>query len=132
VQRISRPCPAEAALRVSELGAAIRVSREQRGSQSVSDAPRRVWPVKQQEECVQFKSSTKAALAAAALMAFSPAAALAQDEVNNSAGDTQYAAPQQDDDDEFPLGLLGLLGLAGLLGLKKRERDIHVDARHNH
>ena len=80
---------------------------------------------------MQFKSSTKVALAAAALMAVSPAVALAQDEVNNS-GETQYAAPQQDDDDEFPLGLLGLLGLAGLLGLKKRERDIHVDARHNH
>jgi MYXO-CTERM domain-containing protein len=27
------------------------------------------------------------------------------------------------------LGLLGLLGLAGLLGLKRREPDIHVDAR---
>ena len=36
---------------------------------------------------------------------------------------------QQEDDDDFPWGLLGLLGLAGLLGLKKRERDIHVDAR---
>ena len=27
------------------------------------------------------------------------------------------------------LGLLGLLGLAGLLGLKRKEPDIHVDAR---
>ena len=81
---------------------------------------------------MQFMSSTKVALAAAALMAISPAVALAQDEVNNSGGDTQYAAQQQDDEDETPWGLLGLLGLAGLLGLKKRERDIHVDARHNH
>ncbi len=27
------------------------------------------------------------------------------------------------------IGLLGLLGLAGLLGLRRREPDIHVDAR---
>jgi hypothetical protein len=27
------------------------------------------------------------------------------------------------------LGLLGLLGLVGLLGLRRREPDIHVDAR---
>jgi MYXO-CTERM domain-containing protein len=32
-------------------------------------------------------------------------------------------------DDNSKLGLLGLLGLAGLLGLKRREPDIHVDAR---
>ena len=36
----------------------------------------------------------------------------------------------EDDDDGFPWDLLGLLGLAGLLGLRKRDRDIHVDARH--
>ena len=66
-------------------------------------------------------------LMAATLLAFAPAAALAQD-YNNSMG-TTYAAPQQEEDDDFPWGLLGLLGLAGLLGLKKREPDIHVDAR---
>ena len=32
-------------------------------------------------------------------------------------------------DDNSKLGLLGLLGLAGLLGLRRREPDIHVDAR---
>ena len=42
----------------------------------------------------------------------------------------QYADVEDDDDDGFPWDLLGLLGLAGLLGLRKRERDIHVDARH--
>ena len=34
-----------------------------------------------------------------------------------------------EDDGNSKLGLLGLLGLAGLLGLKRREPDIHVDAR---
>lgn len=33
------------------------------------------------------------------------------------------------DDGNSKLGLLGLLGLAGLLALKRREPDIHVDAR---
>ena len=42
----------------------------------------------------------------------------------------QYTDVEDDDDDGFPWDLLGLLGLAGLLGLRKRERDIHVDARH--
>ena len=36
---------------------------------------------------------------------------------------------QDDDDGNSRLGLLGLLGLAGLLGLRRREPDIHVDAR---
>ncbi len=36
---------------------------------------------------------------------------------------------QNDDDGNSKLGLLGLLGLAGLLGLKRREPDIHIDAR---
>jgi hypothetical protein len=70
-----------------------------------------------------------AALAAA--LALSPAAALAQNDATVGTTDTTYAAPVQDDDDDFPWGLLGLLGLAGLLGLKKKERDIHVDARRN-
>ncbi len=67
----------------------------------------------------------KAALVA--VVALSPAAALAQ---NDTTTDTTYPTPvQHEDEDDFPWGLLGLLGLAGLLGLKKRERDIHVDAR---
>ena len=70
-----------------------------------------------------------AALAAA--LTLSPAAALAQNDTGVGTTDTTYAAPVQEDDDDFPWGLLGLLGLAGLLGLKKRERDIHVDARRN-
>ncbi len=71
-----------------------------------------------------------AALAAA--LALSPAAALAQNDTGTTTADAPYAAPvQEEEDDDFPWGLLGLLGLAGLLGLKKRERDIHVDARRN-
>ena len=72
-----------------------------------------------------------AALATA--LALSPAAALAQtNDTTVGTTDTTYAQPvQQEDDDEFPWGLLGLLGLAGLLGLRKKERDIHVDARRN-
>jgi len=34
-----------------------------------------------------------------------------------------------EDNGNSKLGLLGLLGLAGLLGLRRREPDIHVDAR---
>ncbi len=83
-----------------------------------------------QEECVQFTSKKKVAFAAAALAILTPAAAFAQDEANNTS-DTRYANTQQEDDNEFPWGLLGLLGLAGLLGRKRKEADIHVDARHN-
>ena len=36
---------------------------------------------------------------------------------------------EEGDDGNSRLGLLGLLGLAGLLGLRRREPDIHVDAR---
>lgn len=71
--------------------------------------------------------------ALAAALALSPAAALAQTN-DSTAGttDTTYSQPvEREDDDDFPWGLLGLLGLAGLLGLKKKERDIHVDARRN-
>ncbi|HEX9964777.1 MAG TPA: WGxxGxxG family protein [Allosphingosinicella sp.] len=70
--------------------------------------------------------------ALAAVLTLSPAAAVAQNDTTVGTTDTTYAQPvQQEDDDDFPWGLLGLLGLAGLLGLKKRERDIHVDARRN-
>jgi MYXO-CTERM domain-containing protein len=73
----------------------------------------------------------RGAILAAALAVLSPAAALAQS--NTGATDTGYATTSHDreDGDDFPWGLLGLLGLAGLLGLKRKERDIHVDARRN-
>jgi MYXO-CTERM domain-containing protein len=74
---------------------------------------------------VQFKHPARLALAAAALLTVSPA--LAQYETNN----TTTTTVEREEDNDFPWGLLGLLGLAGLLGGRKKERDIHVDARHN-
>jgi MYXO-CTERM domain-containing protein len=71
-----------------------------------------------------------AILAAAALAAISPVAAAAQD-ANNTADATYDTRTVEREDNDFPWGLLGLLGLAGLLGRKKRDADIHVDARHN-
>jgi MYXO-CTERM domain-containing protein len=82
----------------------------------------------------QMRISALKHAALAAALALSPAAALAQNDTatTTTTADPTYAQPvQQEDDDDFPWGLLGLLGLAGLLGLKKRERDIHVDARRN-
>ncbi|HEX9933210.1 MAG TPA: WGxxGxxG family protein [Allosphingosinicella sp.] len=70
-------------------------------------------------------------LAAAALATLSPAAAFAQDNAGATTGDEGGYTTRAEDDNDFPWGLLGLLGLAGLLGLKKRDRDIHVDARRN-
>ena len=63
----------------------------------------------------------------AAALVTAPVQVLAQDVLN----DASAAGAQRDDDDEGNprLGLLGLLGLAGLLGLRRREPDIHVDAR---
>jgi LPXTG-motif cell wall-anchored protein len=82
-------------------------------------------------------------LVAAAFVALTPAAAFAQNDadtsvvntstVDDTTGDTtntQYRTVEREDND-FPWGLLGLLGLAGLLGRKKKEADVHVDARHN-
>jgi MYXO-CTERM domain-containing protein len=62
---------------------------------------------------------------AAALLA-APAPLIAQ---INDGGELEYGETQQEDDSNSKLGLLGLLGLAGLLGLRRREPDIHVDAR---
>lgn len=63
-------------------------------------------------------------LAAAAL---TPAAqAIAQP---NDSGEVDVGDGRHDDGSNSKLGLLGLLGLAGLFGLKRREPDIHVDAR---
>ena len=63
-------------------------------------------------------------LLAAALVA-APAQVLAQ---GNDTGEVDVSNAQRNDGNS-KLGLLGLLGLAGLLGLKRREPDIHVDAR---
>ena len=86
------------------------------------------------------KVTTRTAIAAAILM-LSPAAAIAQNDIgvdNNVAQNdvgfdntTEVTTVQREEDNDFPWGLLGLLGLAGLLGRKKRDADIHVDARHN-
>jgi MYXO-CTERM domain-containing protein len=76
------------------------------------------------------RNSTRTAiLAAAALATVSPSIAFAQDNAREDA-DVGYTTRAEDDND-FPWGLLGLLGLAGLLGLKRRDKDIHVDARRN-
>ena len=62
-----------------------------------------------------------------AVLLAAPAPLLAQptasDEIEISDTD------EGDDEGNSRLGLLGLLGLAGLLGLRRREPDIHVDAR---
>jgi MYXO-CTERM domain-containing protein len=76
---------------------------------------------------VQFTKAGKAALIGAALMALSPVPATAA-ETTTTRTTTQQNQGQQDSD--IPWGLAGLLGLLGLLGLRKKERDIHVDARH--
>jgi MYXO-CTERM domain-containing protein len=62
---------------------------------------------------------------AAALLS-PPAQAIAQ---SNYSGEVDVGDQQQDHGDTSRLGLLGLLGLVGLLGLRRREPDIHVDAR---
>jgi LPXTG-motif cell wall-anchored protein len=79
---------------------------------------------------VTLSKTAKTAFAVVTLAVISPTAALAQDETNNT-GDTQYRTVEREDDNDFPWGLLGLLGLAGLLGRKRKEADIHVDARNN-
>lgn len=48
---------------------------------------------------------------------------------SNDSGEVDVGNGQRNDDGSSKLGLLGLLGLAGLFGLKRREPDIHVDAR---
>jgi hypothetical protein len=75
-------------------------------------------------------NSARGAILAAALTVMAPAAAIAQDNASGTT-DTTYTTRDREEDNDFPWGLLGLLGLAGLLGLKKKERDIHVDARRN-
>lgn len=63
---------------------------------------------------------------AATLLAL-PAPLIAQ---VNDTGEIEVGETERENDEgNSRLGLLGLLGLAGLLGLKRREPDIHVDAR---
>jgi MYXO-CTERM domain-containing protein len=104
-----------------------------------------------QEESMAFSFKARG-LAAAAVLMLAPASALAQNEVADQANEVAEQAQEveqqasdlgnqtmasddgayvarDDDEDEFPWGLLGLLGLAGLAGLRRREPDIHVDAR---
>ena len=82
-----------------------------------------------------MRNSSKAKiLAAAAFVTLTPATAIAQNAADNTTttmddGTTTTRTVERDND--FPWGLLGLLGLAGLLGRKKKDADIHVDARHN-
>jgi hypothetical protein len=87
-----------------------------------------------------FKTTAKIALVAACI-ALAPTGASAQSTDNagttvSNSYDPATDRPTQttvtrETDRDFPWGLLGLLGLAGLLGRKKKESDIHVDARHN-
>lgn len=76
---------------------------------------------------MQFTKAGKAALIGAALMTLSPAPAMAAETTTTRTTTTQRNQGQEGND--IPWGLAGLLGLLGLLGLRKRERDIHVDAR---
>ncbi len=75
---------------------------------------------------MQFTKTGKAALIGAALITLSPAAAMAA-ETETTRTTTQQNQGQRGSD--IPWGLAGLLGLAGRLGRRKKERDIHVDAR---
>ncbi len=76
---------------------------------------------------MQFTKTGKAALIGAALITLSPAAAVAAETETTRTTTTQQNQGQRGND--IPWGLAGLLGLAGLAGLRKKERDIHVDAR---
>ena len=59
--------------------------------------------------------------------------AFAQNESDGVVSDTtQTTTTVEREDKDFPWGLLGLLGLAGLIPRKRKEADIHVDARRDH
>ena len=55
--------------------------------------------------------------------------AFAQNASDGVITDTSHRTTVEKEDNDFPWGLLGLIGLAGLLGRKRKEADIHVDAR---
>jgi hypothetical protein len=75
---------------------------------------------------MKLSNSTRNAVLGALAFTLTPTAAMA-----TTAGDVDTMQETRDDDDGFDWGLLGLLGLAGLLGLKKKDNDVHVDARRN-
>ena len=72
----------------------------------------------------------KAAVVATLGLATLAPPAFAQNAGDGVESDTTRYTTVEKEDNEFPWGLLGLLGLAGLLGLKRKDADIHVDARH--
>ena len=74
-----------------------------------------------------FRGTVAAVLLAGAALATGPAQAQSGERVRP---DTTQETTQPREENHFPWGLLGLLGLAGLLGRKKQD-DIHVDARHD-
>jgi hypothetical protein len=69
-----------------------------------------------------------AIVATLGLATFAPPA-FAQNDVDGLATETTHTTTVEKEDNDFPWGLLGLLGLAGLLPRKRKEADIHVDAR---
>jgi MYXO-CTERM domain-containing protein len=70
-----------------------------------------------------MRSSTALLVAALAL---APVSAHAQ---TSDATEIEVGDDRDEGEGNSKLGLLGLLGLAGLLGLRRKEPDIHVDAR---
>lgn len=75
-----------------------------------------------------IRKSAKTVAIAVAFIALSPIPAYAAETTTTNRTTTTTRA---DNEGGFPWGILGLFGLAGLLGLRKKERDIHVDARRN-
>jgi hypothetical protein len=75
---------------------------------------------------MKLSNSTRNVVLGALAFTLMPAAGMA-----TTADDTGMTQESRDGDDGFDWGLLGLLGLAGLLGLKKKDNDVHVDARRN-
>ena len=55
--------------------------------------------------------------------------AMAQNSADGVDTDTTRYTTVEKEDHDFPWGLLGLLGLLGLIPRKRKEADIHVDAR---
>jgi MYXO-CTERM domain-containing protein len=74
----------------------------------------------------RIKIMRASTLILAAALVTAPVQAMAQ---ANDTGEVDVGDTHHNDDGNSRLGLLGLLGLAGLLGLRRREPDIHVDAR---
>ena len=79
-----------------------------------------------------MKLVKKAAFIATLGLATLAPPAFAQNASDGIATETTHTTTVEREDRDFPWGLLGLLGLAGLLGRKRKEADIHVDARRDH